>query len=187
MFFNNQHATLLAACLFKNQSVTIKNINMKYCSFFLFFILILIEPSCADDLKSRQERIFADVIIILTAQRDGGEIAAVKLLQQCYRRHKPVNTGLTPALETCIVQDIAYANIADGWYREMARRTNKRQFDIQTKYTKADSMIKRTDDALLASGLREPEMSALIKTISKMSIEAVMPAMEMVWSELKNE
>jgi hypothetical protein len=160
---------------------------MKHCHFLLFFSLILIVPSYADDLKSRQERIFADVITILTAQRDGGEIAAIKLLQQSYRRHKPISTGLTPALETCIVQDIAYANLAYGWYQEMARRTNKRQFDIQTKYTTVASMIKRTDEALLASGLREPELSVLIKTISKMSIEAVMPAMEIVLSEPKNE
>lgn len=146
---------------------------------FVAVILILsASAALSGDILARPDRVPQAVSEIVAAQFDGGEAAAIQRLQACYQRIDRGPSGLTPALENCVAQDIAYANFATGFYRELARRTNKPQGQLRIEYTTLEAMRKRVYGAMEGAGLREPELTHELKGIAAVALKSLAPAIQ---------
>ncbi len=119
-----------------------------------------------------EDRLFDAIVDIFHVQlRDGGT-AAIERLKACYQTHTRPGAGLTPELETCIVQDVAYAYFTNGLHGHADGE------DHTLEYTDYEATESRIDAALDLAGLDDATQIEEMRRIGSISFKSAAPALE---------
>lgn len=129
----------------------------------------LVTPVAADD--GREARIFAAIVEIHGVQISAGPDRVIERIKACYRDHARIGAGMTPALESCIAQDIATAFYINSLPYHGVEIHDRRDY---TEYLATEDRI---DEALALAGLDEQQQAEVMRIIGSLALGASNQAM----------
>lgn len=129
-------------------------------------VLFLATSAFAND--ERDERVLKAVKGIVNVQFESGEQGAIGLLRTCYGAIPP--REISEKLEECIAQDIAYANLSAGMYRNVLKSMK------QPEYPSLDAMQSRVYGAAKSAGMADAEADKYLRQLAPIATASLSPA-----------
>lgn len=127
-------------------------------------------PAVADP---REDRLFDAIVDILDTQVKEGESKAIEQIKRCYTTHTLPGGGLTPELEACIAQDIAYTYYSN-FYHPRPHGT------LPPEYVYFDASEGRIDEALDTCGLAKERQIEEMRIVGSIAFKSTKPALDLV-------